>query len=110
MLRSSVLIDYDDIRGVKVQPLKLAFLDGRSKLVAPMMKVLLDKPALFVRVRLDDEVAAVMRKRLGRRMMFEDTIAVPIKDADAVAWEISSRLPERTGQNQGGSKRRKKRR
>jgi hypothetical protein len=43
-------------------------------------------------------------------MMFEDTIALPITDADAIAWEISSRLPERLGQNQGGGKRHKRRR
>jgi hypothetical protein len=43
-------------------------------------------------------------------MMYEDTIAFPLRDADAVAWEISSRLPERLGQNQGGGRRRKRRR
>src|SRR6266850_7245545 len=50
-LRSSVLIDYDRIRGVRVQPLKLAFQDRRSRMVAPMMKPLMEKPALFVRLR-----------------------------------------------------------
>jgi hypothetical protein len=110
LMRSSTLIDYDAIRGVRVQPLKLAFLDSRSRMVAPMIKPLMEKPALFLRVRFDDEQAAVIRKRLGRRMMYEDTIALPIKDADAVAWEINAHLPERVGQNQGGAKRRKKRR
>ena len=110
MLRSSVLIDYDAIRGVRVQPLKLAFLDSRSRMVAPMMKALMEKPALFIKVRFDDQEAGVIRKRLGRRMMYEDTIALPIKDADAVAWEINAHLPERIGQNQGGAKRHKKRR
>src|SRR6202163_2841338 len=50
-LRSSVLIDYDRIRGVRVQPLRLAFQDRRSRMIAPMMKPLIDKPALFVRLR-----------------------------------------------------------
>jgi hypothetical protein len=40
-LRSSVLIDYNRIRGVRVQPLKLAFQDRRSRLVAPIIKPLL---------------------------------------------------------------------
>jgi hypothetical protein len=79
-------------------------------MVAPMMKPLMEKPALFVRVRGDDEELADMKKRLGSRMMFEDTIALPLSDADAIAWEISSRLPYRLGQNQGGGKRRKRRR
>jgi hypothetical protein len=62
-----------------------------------------------VRVRGADEEVADIKKRLGSRMMYEDTIALPVRDADAVAFEISSRLPERIGQNQGG-KRRKRRR
>ena len=109
-LRSSVLIDYDRIRGVRVQPLKLAFQDRRSRMIAPMMKPLIEKPALFVRLRGDDEELAAIKKRLGARMMYEDTIALPLRDADAVAWEIGSRLPDRLGQNQGGGKRRKRRR
>jgi hypothetical protein len=109
-LRSNVVLDYDRIRGVRVQPLNLAFQDRRSRMVAPMMKPLLDKPALFVRVRGTDEELAAFKKRLGSRMMYDDTIAMPVRDADAVAWEISSRLPERLGQNQGGGRRRKRRR
>lgn len=109
-LRSSVFLDYDRIRGVRVQPLNLAFQDRRKRMVAPMMKPLIEKPALFVRLRGTDEELADVKKRLGSRMMFEDTIALPIKDADAIAWEISSRLPERLGQNQGGGKRHKRRR
>jgi hypothetical protein len=109
-LRSTVLIDYDSIRGVRVQPLKLAFTDSRSRIIAPMMKPLLEKPALFVRIKVDDEQSALIQKRLGRRMMYEDTIALPIHDADAVAWEINAHLPERIGQNQGGARRRKKKR
>lgn len=109
-LRSSVLIDYDLIRGVRVQPLKLAFQDRRSRMVAPMMKPLMDKPALFVRLRGTDEDVALLKKKLGSRMLYEDTIALPVKDPDAVAWEISSRLPDRLGQNQGGGKHRKRRR
>ncbi len=109
-LRSSVLLEYDRIRGVKVQPLKLHFQDRRSRMVAPMMKPLIDKPALFIRLRGAEEELEVIKKRLGTRMMFEDTIALPLSDADAVAWEIGSRLPYRMGQNQGGRKRHKRRR
>jgi hypothetical protein len=79
-------------------------------MVAPMMKPLIDKPALFIRLRGAEEELEVIKKRLGTRMMFEDTIALPLSDADAVAWEIGSRLPYRMGQNQGGRKRHKRRR
>ena len=109
-LRSSVLIDYDDIRSVKVQPLKLAFLDKRKRMVAPMMKPLLERPALFVRLRNDEAEIAAIKKKLGGRVVYDDMIALPLKDADALSWEISSRLPDRLGQNQGGGRRRKRRR
>jgi hypothetical protein len=109
-LRSSVVIDYDNIRSVRVQPLKLAFLDKRKRMVAPMMRPLLERPALFVRLRNDESSMAELRKKLGARIVFDDMLALPLKDADAVSWEISSRLPERLGQNQGGGKRRKRRR
>jgi len=110
MLFSSVVIDYDNIRLVKVQPLSIAFQDNRKRMVVRAMKPLLEKPALFVRLRGDqDEIAAIV-KQLGNRMAYEDTIAVPVPDADAAAWSISAHLPERIGQNLGGGKRRKRRR
>ena len=109
-LRSSVLIPYESIRSVKVQPLSLAFLDKRKRMVAPMMKSLMDKPALFVRLRSDESELAAIKKTLGGRVAYDDMIALPLKDADALSWEISSRLPDRLGQNQGGGRRRKRRR
>ncbi len=109
-LFSNVLIDYDDIRMVKVQPLKVAFQDQRRSKVARIMRPLLEKPALFVRIRGDEEQLAAIRKRLGSRLFYEDTIAMPVPDADAASWEISARLPYRIGQNLGGGRRRKRRR
>jgi hypothetical protein len=109
-LRSSVLIDYDDIRSVRVQPLKLAFLDKRKRMVAPMMRPLLERPALYLRLRNDESSMAAIKKTLGARVVYDDMVVLPLKDADAVSWEISSRLPERLGQNQGGGRRRKRRR
>ena len=109
-LFSNVLIDYEDIRMVKVQPLKVAFQDARRTKVARIMRPLLDKPALFVRVRGDEEQLAAIRKRLGSRLFYEDTIAMPVPDADAASWEIAAKLPYRMGQNLGGGRRRKRRR
>jgi len=110
MLFSTLLIDYDQIRMVKVQPLNLAFQERRSRMVVRAMKPLLDKPALFVRLRGDEEQVAAIIKRLGSRMAYDDTIALPVPDADAAAWSIAAHLPERIGQNLGGGKRRKRRR
>ena len=109
-LFSDVLIDYDSIRMVKVQPLKVAFQDARRSKVARIMRPLLEKPALFVRVRGDEAQLALIKKRLGSRLFYEDTIAMPVPDADAASWEITARLPYRIGQNQGGGRRKKRRR
>ena len=109
-LLSTVIVPYESIRSVKALPLRQHFQDRRSRMIAPIMKQYVDKPALFLRVRADETELAAMRKRLGARLMHEDTIAVPVPDADAAAWEINSRLPDRLGQNQGGGKRRKRRR
>ena len=110
---ASVLVDYDSIRWVKALPLRQHFLERRSRMIAPMMKSHIDKPAVFIKVRGDETQLADIKKRLGlfrSRLMDEDVIAVPVPDADAVVWEISSHLPERIGQNQGGARRRKRRR
>jgi len=109
-LFSNIVIDYESIRGVKVQPLKIQFQDKGHTNVARIYKPLLDKPALFVRVRGDDDELALIKKKLGSRLFYEDTIAMPVPDADAASWEITSRLPYRMGQNQGGGRRRKRRR
>jgi hypothetical protein len=109
---SNVVIDYDSIRSVKALPLRQHFLESRSRMVAPIMKQHIDKPAVFIRVRGDDTQLAAIKKKLGLfrgRLMDDDTIAIPVPDPDAVVWEINAHLPERIGQNQGGSRRRKRR-
>ncbi len=110
---SSLVLDYDSIRTVKALPLRQHFQERRSRMIAPIMKQHIDKPAVFIKVRGDETELASMKKRLGlfkSRLMNEDVIAIPVPDADAVVWEISSHLPERQGQNQGGARRRKRRR
>lgn len=107
---SHVDIDYDSIRLVKVQPLRNHFLERRARMIVRVMKDYIDKPALFIRVRGDDESLSALQKKLGNRLMHEDTIAVPVPDADAAAWAITAHLPLHVGQNLGGGKRRKRRR
>jgi hypothetical protein len=79
-------------------------------MIVPVIKAHIDKPALFIKIRGDETELAQIKKKLGSRLMYEDTIAIPVPDPDKAVWEITSRLPERLGQNQGGSKRRKRRR
>ena len=110
---TSVVIDYDSIRSVKALPLRQHFQERRSRMIAPIMKQHIDKPAVFIRVRGDDKELAAIKKKLGlfrTRLMDEEMIAIPVPDADAAVWEINSHLPERIGQNQGGARRRKRKR
>ena len=112
-LLASVVVDYDSIRWVKALPLRQHFQERRSKMIAPIMKQHIDKPAVFIKVRGDEEQLKAIKKNLGifrSRLMDEDTIAIPVPDADTVVWEISAHLPERIGTNQGGARRRKRRR
>jgi hypothetical protein len=107
-LLSSFLIPYDSIRLARVQPLARHFEDSRKKMIRPVNRVLLPRPALFVRVRSDQVDLAQMRKKLGGQLVADDTIALPLPGPDAMSWEISSRLPERTSANLGGQRRRKR--
>ncbi|TMC52575.1 MAG: hypothetical protein E6J20_11640 [Chloroflexi bacterium] len=112
-LISSVVIDYDSIKSVKALPLRQHFQDKRSRMIAPIMKQHIDQPAVFLRIRGDETELAAIKKRLGifkARLMDDETIAIPVSDADTVVWEISSHLPEKIGQNQGGARRRKRHR
>ena len=108
-LLSSVVIPYEEIRTVRVQPLKTAFQDRRKRYVAPAMRPLLEQPALFIRIR-SEEMAAYVRRKLGGRLAFDDTIALPVADPDKVAWDLNGRLPEKQGVNLGGGRRKKRRR
>jgi hypothetical protein len=107
-LLSSVVIDYDDIRSVRVQPLARHFEDSRKRLVRSVNRALMPKPALFIRLRGDEAQLAQLRKKLGAQLVAGDTVALPLPDPNAMSWEVSSRLPERTGVNLGGQRRRKR--
>jgi hypothetical protein len=109
-LLSGVGIDYDLVRGVRVQPLKTAFeATTRKRYRTPITKPYEEKPALFIRLRKDDPQTLAIVRKLGPRLAFEDTIALPIPDPDGMSWEITSRLPEKLGQNLGGRRRPKRR-
>lgn len=101
-------IGFDVIRGVRVQKLELHFQDARKRYVRPVSRPLLEKNAVFVRLRADDDRLPELRRRLGTQLASDEWLALPVGDPDAMAWEITSRLPERTGVNLGGQRRRKR--
>ena len=104
----SVVIGYDLVRSARVQKLETHFQERRKRLVRPMNRELIPKDALFVRLRAEDPRTDEIRRQLGSQLVADDTLAVPVPDPDAMAWEITSRLPERTGVNLGGQRRRKR--
>lgn len=107
-LLSGVVIEYDQIRSARVQPLERHFEGSRKRLIQRPTKPLMDRPALFVRVRGDDAALATLRRKLGPRLIADDMVALPVPDPDALAWEVTSRLPTATGMNLGGQRRRKR--
>jgi hypothetical protein len=108
---SGVTIGYDRIRQIRVQPLKLHFQDGNRKRLGsvPMVKPLLEQNAVYIRLRLEPDEAAYVHRKLGSRIHDDGTLALPVPDPDAAAWELSSRTPSRVAVNQGGSRRKRRR-
>jgi hypothetical protein len=111
-LLSSMVIGYEQIRSARVQPLERHFQDGRGRHLRPEVREMVrnSQPALFVKLERDDAALARVQRKLGRQLVFDDTVAFPVADPDALAWEVTSRLPERGGANLGGQRRRKRRR
>jgi hypothetical protein len=108
-LLSSIVIPYEEIRLIRVQPLRTAFQDSRKRQVVPMIRGLLDQPALFIRLR-SDEMAAYARRKLGSRLAYEDFVVLPVPDPDRAALDLNGRLPEKQAVNLGGGRRKKRRR
>ncbi|HKF16974.1 MAG TPA: hypothetical protein VKF14_07280 [Candidatus Dormibacteraeota bacterium] len=107
-LLSSTVIDYGRIRSARVQPLERHFEGSRKRYIRAPTRPLMSRPALFVRVRGDDAQLGQLRRKLGGQLIAYDIIALPIPDPDAMAWEVTSRLPGGTGMNLGGQRRRKR--
>ncbi len=106
---SQVVVGYELIRQCRVQPLENHFQERRKRLVTANERDLLTKPALFLRLRGDEEAEAIKRK-LGAKLASDDFVAIPVPDPDRLSMEISARLPGRLTVNQGGQRRRRRRR
>lgn len=104
-------IPYGSIRSARVGPLKNAFLEGRKSYINNVTKPLIEQnaDALFIRLAPDEVEVARLTKRLGRRYVFDGTIAVPVVNPAQLAEEVNQRLPKRSlQQNLGGAKRTKR--
>lgn len=109
-LLSQMVISYDEIRNTRVQPLERHFQEGRARYLRTMaVRPLRDRPALFIRLKVDDARLAQIRRKLGSQLVADDTVAIPVADPNALSWEVTSRLPERTSVNLGGRRRRPRR-
>jgi hypothetical protein len=106
----STIVAWDLIRNPKVAPLKAVYPKGARG--DSMAQALLEKPALHARLAQDADQVARITRRLGRRYVFEGSLAVPVSNPQALAEEVSKRLPSRSlgTPNLGGARRRKRRR
>lgn len=105
---SSIFIEWDLIRAPRVRPLIEHFESReRKRLVRPADRAILPKGALYFKIRADNAKLADFQRRIPRRLIFEDTVALPLPDPDAFSWEISSHIPEAANQNLGGARRRR---
>lgn len=104
-------IPYGSIRAARVAPIKNAFLEGRRSYVNNVTKPLItnNAEAVFIRLAPDEAEVARITKRLGRRYVFDGTVAVPVGNPAELAEEVNQRLPKRQlQQNLGGSRRSKR--
>ena len=109
-LGKSVRLGYDQIRSVRVQPLRHHFPESRKRLINPMTRPLLDEPALYLKLTGDPEELARVAKALGPRFFADGTAVFPVNDPESLAGEISPRLPQKQAANLGGGRRQKRRR
>jgi hypothetical protein len=114
-LLSSVVIDWSMVRSPRVQPLKTAFQDRRKRHVNQQVRRLLEKPAVFVRLRGDDLAVAEVQRRLGSQLAYEGNAVLPVPDPEALVAELGSRVPRSQpaasgGSNLGGARRPRRRR
>jgi 4-amino-4-deoxy-L-arabinose transferase-like glycosyltransferase len=104
--RGGLTIEYDQIRWAKVFPLDNHFQAAdRRRLIRPAYRLLLKQPALYVKLRVDEEELQRLSKRLGGRLLDGDLLAAPVPNPEAMSSDLTGRLPDRGAVNLGGQRR-----
>lgn len=106
----STTVPYEVIRSTRVEELRKFYPVNRKTYINAMTKPLLDKPAFFARLAAEEEAAAAVIKRLGRRYVVDGVLAIPVADPRTLSQEVTQRLPTRSQPNLGGAKRTKRKR
>ncbi len=88
-------IPYDQLRTVRVAPLKNAYRqeDGRSRLLSGPYRRMGEVPTTFFRLDAEEPELREHHRVLGSRLCYKDVLALPVADARGLADEVSSRLP-----------------
>jgi hypothetical protein len=110
---STHVIPYDSIRTARVLPLRQLVPDGtggRKRYLPPPVKANLDTPSLVLRFQGEAPEIAAHAKALGSRHMFDGSAVFPVRDPEGAAKDVSRYLPEGTGTNLGGARRRGRKR
>ena len=110
-LFSTLKIDYDSIRTARVLPLRQVIPDtGKKRYLPPPVRAHLDSQSLVLRFKGEPEQIAAVTRGLGPRHVFENSAVFPVPNPEAAAREVARHLPEGTGSNLGGARRRGRRR
>ncbi|MBJ7602124.1 MAG: hypothetical protein JF888_02850 [Candidatus Dormibacteraeota bacterium] len=105
----STFIPYELVRTARVNPLYRHFEGARKRyLRSGPARALGPKPAVFIRLRSQDERFPALQKRLGARLMEGEILALPVPDADGLALDLSARIPRAAAVNRGGQRRPKR--
>ena len=103
------MIDYGLVRSARVYPLGRHFGGDRKRhLRTRQVRQLASRPAVFIRLKSNDERFSRIERNLGSRLVDADTIALPVPDPDTLALEISARIPQTAQVNRGGQRRPKR--
>jgi hypothetical protein len=108
------VVPYTDIEKVRIDTIDRLFdRPDRSRMRTRAVKNLGEQRALCIRLRDgEDNLPAVMRRRLGPRMVLDRELVLPITEIDnafaAVRSKVSSRRSVAANGNDGGGRRRRR--
>ncbi|HEV3234676.1 MAG TPA: hypothetical protein VG329_09035 [Candidatus Dormibacteraeota bacterium] len=115
MAYRTVKVPYTEIEKARIDSIDRIFdRPERSRMRTRAVKNLGDTRALCIRIRDDDNLPAIIRRKLGPRMVLDRELVLPITETDNAFAAVRSRLGSRrasvvdNGDGGGGGRRRRR--
>ncbi|MFN2462941.1 MAG: hypothetical protein ABR573_03435 [Candidatus Dormibacteria bacterium] len=100
----SATIPYTDIEKARLETLERIFdRPERKRMQTKTVRALYKSSAVCLRIRADEDLPEVLRRRLGPRTVVEREAVLPITDSDAAMASIKQRLGSRRSQAQAAA-------